>query len=96
VQAAEPAYARLSKTRRHPRLRHQSAPSSEWHQAARREADLPLAEGNKTDERQAQLRAIASDLLYWKGSPKVLCQAQLPKWRGTFKWQIEAKIEALR
>ena len=48
------------------------------------------------DERQAQLRAIASDLLYWKGGLKVLRQAQLPKWRGFFKWQIEARIEALQ
>jgi len=47
-------------------------------------------------ERQEQLRAIASDLLYWKGGLKVLRQAQLPKWRGSFKWQIEAKIEALQ
>ena len=47
-------------------------------------------------ERQAQLRAIASDLLYWEGSLKVLRQAQLPKWRSSFQWQIEAKIEALQ
>ena len=47
-------------------------------------------------ERQKQLHAIASDLLYWKGGLKVLRQAQLPKWRGHFKWQIEAKIEALQ
>jgi hypothetical protein len=40
--------------------------------------------------------AIASDLLYWKGGLKVLRQAQLPKWRGSFQWQIEAKIEALQ
>jgi hypothetical protein len=26
----------------------------------------------------------------------VLRQAQLPKWRGHFQWQIEAKIEALQ
>ena len=50
----------------------------------------------ETDERQEHLRAIASDLLYWKGGLKVLRQAQLPKWRGYFKWQIEAKIEALQ
>jgi hypothetical protein len=30
------------------------------------------------NERQAQLRAIASELMYWKGGLKVLCQAQLP------------------
>jgi hypothetical protein len=42
------------------------------------------------------LRAIASDLLYWKGGLKVLRQAQLPKWRGSFKWQIKAQIEALQ
>jgi hypothetical protein len=47
-------------------------------------------------ERQAQLRAIASDLLYWKGGLKVLKQARLPKWRGCFHWQIEAMIEALQ
>ena len=27
---------------------------------------------------------------------KVLRPAQLPKWRGSFTWQIEAKIEALQ
>ncbi len=32
----------------------------------------------------------------WKGGLKVLRQAQLPTWRGYFKWQIEAKIEALQ
>ena len=42
------------------------------------------------------MRALASDLLYWKGGLKVLRQAQLPKWRGCFQWQIEAKIEALQ
>jgi hypothetical protein len=57
---------------------------------------MTLAEGSPADERQAQLRAIASDLIYWKGGLKVLRQAQLPKWRGLFKWQIEAKIEALQ
>jgi hypothetical protein len=35
-------------------------------------------------------------LLYWKGGLKVLRQAELPKWRGSFQWQIEAKIEALQ
>ena len=55
-----------------------------------------MSEGTEVDERQAQLRALASDLIYWKGGLKVLRQAQLPKWRGTFKWQIEAKIEALQ
>ena len=55
-----------------------------------------LAEMTEAGERQAQLRAIASDLLYWQGGLKVLRQAQLPKWRGSFKWQIEAKIEALQ
>ncbi len=48
------------------------------------------AEDTVAGERQAQLRAIASDLLYWKGGLKVLRQAQLPKWRGSFQWQIEA------
>ena len=55
-----------------------------------------MAESTEADERQAQLHAIASDLLYWKGGLKVLRQAQLPKWRGSFQWQIEAKIEALQ
>ena len=32
----------------------------------------------------------------WKGGLKALRQAQLPKWRGSFKWQIEARIEALQ
>ena len=49
-----------------------------------------------TDERQAQFRTIASELLSWKGGLKVLRQAQLPTWRGSFKWQIEAKIETLQ
>jgi hypothetical protein len=35
-------------------------------------------------------------LIYWRDGLKVLRQAQLPKWRGLFKWQIEAKIEALQ
>jgi hypothetical protein len=55
-----------------------------------------LAENPTADERQAQLRAIASDLLYWKGGLKVLRMAQLPKWRGCFQWQIEAQIEELQ
>ena len=50
----------------------------------------------EVDERQEQLRTIASDLTYWKGGLKVLRMAQLPKWRGYFKWQIEARIEALQ
>jgi hypothetical protein len=57
---------------------------------------LTSAEDSPADERQGRLYAIASDLLYWKGGLKVLRQAQLPKWRGYFKWQIEAKIEALQ
>ncbi|HLY30460.1 MAG TPA: hypothetical protein VKQ36_05500 [Ktedonobacterales bacterium] len=56
----------------------------------------PPAERTTADERQSQLCAIASDLLYWKGGLKVLKQARLPKWRGSFQWQIEAKIEALQ
>jgi hypothetical protein len=64
--------------------------------AGRGETALPPAEAAETDERQVQLRAIASDLLYWKGGLKVLRQAQLPKWQGHFKWQIEAKIETLQ
>jgi len=55
-----------------------------------------LARASTADERQAQLRAIASEMMYWKGGLKVLRQAQLPKWRGYFKWQIEAKIEELQ
>ena len=54
------------------------------------------AETTAAGERQAQLRAIASDLIYWKGGLKVLRQARLPKWRGCFQWQIEARIEALQ
>ena len=57
---------------------------------------LPATENPAADERQNQLHAIASDLLYWKGCLKVLPQAHLPKWRGCFQWQIEAKIEALQ
>ncbi len=57
---------------------------------------LPTAESTEADERQAQLRAIANDLLYWKGGMKVLRMAQLPKWRGYFKWRIEEKIDALQ
>ena len=53
-------------------------------------------EVSAADERQEQLRTIASDLLYWRDGLNVLRQAQLPKWRGYFKWQIEAKIEALQ
>jgi len=45
---------------------------------------------------QAASGTVASDLLSWKGRLKVLRQAQLPKWRGHFRWQIEAKIEALQ
>ena len=60
------------------------------------EAALPAAEIAATDERKAQLRAIASELRYWKGGLKVLRMAQLPKWRGSFQWQIEAQIEALQ
>ena len=67
-----------------------AAPASEGGTAS------PTAEVTAADERQEQLRAIASDLLYWKDGLKVLRQAQLPKWRGYFKWQIEAKIEALQ
>ena len=60
------------------------------------ETCLPVTEHTKAGERQAQLGTIASDLLYWKDGLKVLRMAQLPKWRGHFKWQIEAKIEALQ
>jgi hypothetical protein len=65
-------------------------------QADTGEVHQPAAESEVASERQAQLRAIASDLLYWKGGLKVLKQARLPKWRGSFKWQIEAQIEALQ
>ena len=57
--------------------------------------DRPPAEG-AAGEQQAQLRTIASELLYWKGGLKVLRQARLLKWRGCFQWQIEAKIETLQ
>ena len=77
-------------------LCHQSMPSSERNRPAREESAQPTAEIAAADERQEQLRAIASDLLYWKGGLKVLRQARLPTWRGYFKWQIEAKIEALQ
>src|SRR5579862_1985424 len=60
------------------------------------EAGQSVAEGTEAGERRAQLGAIASDLLYWKGGLKVLKQARLPKWRGSFQWQIEAKVEALQ
>ncbi|HLV99519.1 MAG TPA: hypothetical protein VKT82_12665 [Ktedonobacterales bacterium] len=61
------------------------------------EAARPTAEGTAADERQERLRAIASELLYWKGRLKVLRQAHLPKWRGCFQWQIEAlQAEAAR
>ena len=42
------------------------------------------------------LRAGRTRALNWKGGLNVLCQAQLPKWRGSFQWQIEARIEALQ
>jgi hypothetical protein len=45
---------------------------------SRGEAALPSAETAEADERQAQLRAIASDLLYWKGGLKVLRRPSLP------------------
>ncbi len=56
----------------------------------------PLAEGTVANERQAQLRVIASDLLHWKDGLKVLKQARLPTWRGSFQWQIEGQIEAVQ
>ncbi len=65
-------------------------------QADRGETAHPVAEPTVADERQEQLCAVSSELLYWKGGLKVLRQALLPKWRGSFKWQIEAKIEALQ
>ena len=68
----------------------QTEPASEG------ETTRPPAETAAADERQAQMRASASELLYWKGGLKVLRQARLPKWRGSFKWQIEAKVEALQ
>ncbi len=60
------------------------------------ETALPTAETAEAGERKAQLRAIASNLLSWKGGLKVLRQTQLPKWRGLFQCQIEAQIEALQ
>jgi len=65
-------------------------------QASDKRVTPPAAETTEAGGRQSQLRAIASDLLYWKGGLNVLRQAQLPKWRGYFQWQIEAKIEALQ
>src|SRR5579862_9201538 len=59
-------------------------------------ADPPSPTTTTADERQERLHAVAEDLLYWKGGLKVLRQARLPKWRGSFKWQIEAKVEALQ
>lgn len=56
----------------------------------------PATENHETDERQERLRVVAGDLMYWKGGLKVLKQARLPKWRGYFQWQIEAKIETLQ
>ena len=68
----------------------QEAPASKGGTAS------PTAEIATADERQEQLRAISSNLIYWRDGLKVLKQARLPKWRGSFKWQIEAKIEALQ
>ena len=53
-------------------------------------------EVTEAGERQERLRAVAGELVYWRGGLKVLRQAQLSKWRGSFKWQIEAQIEALQ
>ena len=55
-----------------------------------------MAEVIEADEQQGQLRTVASELISWKGGLRVLRQAQLPKWRGYFKWQIEEKIEMLQ
>jgi hypothetical protein len=68
----------------------QAAPASEEDTAP------ALADVKEAGERQERLRDVASELLYWKSGLKVIRQAQLPKWRGSFKWQIEAKIEALQ
>jgi hypothetical protein len=68
----------------------QAAPASEGEMVS------PAIESTTADERQNQIHAIASELMYWKGGLKVLRQAQLPKWRGYFRWQIEAKIETLQ
>ena len=90
------AYATPSKTPRHLQLEPpEYARQAEAHTSEEGTA-LPTAEITAADERQEQFHAIASDLLSWKGGLKVLRQAQLPKWRGYFKWQIEAKIEALQ
>jgi hypothetical protein len=48
------------------------------------------------DERQERLSTLASEVIYWREGLKVLRMAQLPKWQGYFKWQIEAKLEALQ
>ena len=55
-----------------------------------------MAGSPEANDRQERMRAIAGDLIYWCDGLKVLRQAQLPKWRGHFQWQIEAKIEALQ
>ena len=65
-------------------------------QASEVGAASPTAEVSPAGERHEQLRAIASDLISWLDGLKVLRQAQLPKWRGSFKWQIETKIELLQ
>src|SRR5579862_8349599 len=95
VQAAEACLHQAEQTSPSCAAPPEFAKQTEEHSSGRGAASSS-AETAETDERQAQLRAVASDLLYWKGGLKVLRQAQLPKWRGSFKWQIEAKIEALQ
>ena len=96
VQAAE---ARLHQAEQDTPPSQTSPPETAKQQAApvsEGEAARSADETEVADERQAQLRIIAVDLIYWRDGLKVLHQAQLPKWRGLFKWQIEAKIEALQ
>ena len=95
VQAAEARLRQAEQDAPHSPVSHQRIPSSK-RQASEEGNVPPTAEVAAADERQEQLRAIAGDLIYWKDGLKVLRQAQLPKWRGSFKWQIEAKIEALQ
>ena len=96
VQAAE---ARLRQAEQDtPPSPSESAEDVKQHEDQANEGGTALspADGSPSDRLQAQLRAIVNDLIYWKSGLKVLRQAQLPKWRGSFKWQIEAKIEALQ
>lgn len=65
-------------------------------QDSRGEMVKPSVETTISSERQDLLRTIASEVLYWRAGLKVLRMTRLPKWLGWFKWQIEAKLEALQ